>query len=184
VAVETGTVLAFQTVMKTEKAPLKCYIAAFTNAKMDPYLESNGFSKGMICFAIPALGILFRCRTEGRIIDLEFSALFSLLEFIKSKLENEKVKSVQVLSSNPELVFAFSDKSPHMRKGTARRALLDQYARIMRIAVSYSRPVENRALLSPAEYPSLPVDRNVNLDIDKNELTKVEFKPIQKGIKI
>lgn len=180
----TGTVLALYYPMKTEKTSLKCYIAAFANAKMDPYLEVNGFSRGMICFAIPDYGILFRCRTEGRMIDLEFSALFSLLEFVKSKLEGEKVKDVQVLSSSPELVFSFSEKSPHMRKGTARRTLLDQYARAMRISVAYAKPSDNRALLSPAEYPSLPADKEVKLDIDKKELARTEFKPIQKGVKI
>ncbi len=170
--------------MKAKKLALNCYIAAFANSRLDPFLESNGFSRGMICFAIPAFGILFRCRTEGRLIDLEFSALFSLLEFIKSKLGGEKVGSVKVFSSNPELVFAFTEKSPHMRKGTPRRTLLDQYAKAMRIAVGYTKPAENRALVSPAEYPSVPAGREVRLEIDKGELNKIEFKPFQKGIKI
>ncbi|UCG60595.1 MAG: hypothetical protein JSV52_09685 [Candidatus Zixiibacteriota bacterium] len=170
--------------MKNKKPAVCCYIAAFTNARLDSFLEDNGFSKGMICFAIPTYGIMFRCRTEGRLIDLEFSALFSLLEFVKSKLEGEKIKSLQIFSSNPELVFAFTEKSPHMRKGSSRRTLLDQYAKSMQIAIGYSKPAENRALTSPAEYPSVPNDRVVKLNIDKSELTKVEFKPFQKGIKI
>ena len=90
--------------MKDKKPPIRCYVAAFTNARIDSFLEDNGFSKGMICFAIPAYGIMFRCRTEGRLIDLEFSALFSLLEFVKSKLAEEKIRSLQVFSSNPEHV--------------------------------------------------------------------------------
>ncbi len=138
----------------------------------------------MVCFAIPAFGIMFRCRTEGSLIDLEFSALFSLLEFVKSKLKAEKIGSVQVYSSNPELVFAFAENSPHMKKGTARRTLLNQYAKTFRIAVGYVKPSENRVLISPAEYPSIPSDRTVSLDYDPGELKKIEFKPYQKGVKI
>lgn len=170
--------------MKAEKQSLKCYISAFANSKLDTFLESNGFSKGMVCFAIPAYGILFRCRTQGSLINLEFSAMFSLLEFIKTKLEGEKIKSVQVYSSNPELVFAFSENSPHMKKGGSRRMLLNEYAKLMRIAVGYIKPVDNRALISPAEYPSLPKDKTVSLSIDAADLKKTEFKPFQKGVKI
>ena len=170
--------------MKKEKKPLKCYISAFTNSKLDTFLESNGFSKGIVCFAIPAYGILFRCRTQGSLINLEFSALFSLLEFIKTKLEGEKIRSVQVYSSNPELVFAFSENSPHMKKGGARRTLLNEYARLMHIAVGYIKPVDNRALVSPAEYPSLPEHKSVNLSMDPADLKKTDFRPFQKGVKI
>ena len=170
--------------MDKAKRPLRCYIAAFTNASLDPFLESRGFSKGMVCFSIPDYGILFRCRTRGNSIDLEFGAMFSLLEFIKTKLTNEKIKSIQVFSSNPELVFAFTEKSPHMKKGSARRSLLDQYAKLMKIAVGYTKPVDNRALVSPAEYPSLPKDKNLDLEFDRTELGKTELKPFQKGVKI
>ncbi|UCE25841.1 MAG: hypothetical protein JSU74_07305 [Candidatus Zixiibacteriota bacterium] len=163
---------------------MKCYIAAFANRRLDPFLESNGFSRGMVCFAIPAFGIMFRCRTEGNMIDLEFSALFSLLEFVKSKLKAEKVGAVQIYSSNPQLVFSFAENSPQMKKGTARRTLLNQYAKAFQIAVGYVKPSENRALVSPAEYPSLPSDRTIDLDYDTVDLKKIEFKPYQKGIKI
>jgi len=170
--------------MKQSIKPLQCYIAAFNNTRLDPFLESRGFSKGMVCFAIPAYGILFRCRSQGRVVDLEFGAIFSLLEFIKTKLQGEKIKSVQVYSSNPELVFAFTENSPQMRKGSARRLLLNEYARLMKIAVGYVKPADNRALISPAEYPSLPADKTVALNFDSSDLKRLDFKPFQKGIKI
>lgn len=170
--------------MKQGENPLRCYIAAFNNARLDPFLESHGFSKGIVCFAIPDYGILFRCRSQGRVVDLEFGAIFSLLEFIRAKLKDENIKSVQVYSSNPELVFAFTENSPHMQKGSPRRLLLNEFARTMKIAVGYVKPGDNRALISPAEYPSLPADKSLKLHLDPKELKKIEFRPFQKGVKI
>ncbi len=170
--------------MSEKKPQLKCYIAAFNSPKLDPFLESNGFSRGVICFSIPSLGILFRCRTEGGLLDLEFGALFSLLEFVKSKLAEEKIASVQIFSSNPQLVFSFTENSTYMKTGSVRRKLLEEYARKFRVAVGYIAPVDNRALISPAEYPSLPVDKNVKLNFDPEDLKKIEFKPYQKGVKV
>ncbi|UCD62778.1 MAG: hypothetical protein JSW34_08405 [Candidatus Zixiibacteriota bacterium] len=138
----------------------------------------------MICFAIPDYGILFRCRTEGSLLDLEFSAFFSLLEFVKSKLKEENIRNVEIYSSNPTFVFSFSKNSASMPVGSARRQLLSQYLKAMKIAVSYVKPVANKALLSPAHYPSLPADQTVKLNLDPADLNRVEFKPFQTGVKV
>lgn len=170
--------------MKVKRSPVRCYIAAFNNPRIDPVLEREGFSKGMICFAIPDFGVLFRCRTSGAILDLEFGALLSLLEFVKTKLKDEKIKEVQVLSSNPQMVFSFAGKADASEASRLRRRLLGEYSRELKVALSYVKPVENRALVSPAEYPSVPVGKDVHLSVDSDELTKTEFKPFQKGVKI
>lgn len=170
--------------MSKPDKPLRCYVAAFHNTRLDPFLESRGFSKGMICFAIPAYGILFRCRSTGPVVDLEFSAIFSLLEFIKTKMHDERIKSIRIYSSNPELVFAFTENSPHIQDGSPRRLLLNGYAKSMKIGVSYVKPAANRALVSPAEYPSLPLGKRVALQFDSKDLNRVDFKPFQKGVKV
>lgn len=170
--------------MKVKRAPLKCFIAAFNNPRIDPVLERQGFAKGMVCFSIPDYGVLFRCRTSGSILDLEFGAMLSLLEFVKTKLSEEKIKQVQVLSSNPQLVFSFAGKSDVASADKVRKRLLGDYAKDFKIAIGYVKPPENRALTSPAEYPSVPVGKDVHLNMDTAELSKTEFKPLQKGVKI
>ena len=71
--------------MKETSSVLTGYIAAYRIPSLDPYLEKLGFSKGMILFSIPELGIVFRCRVDGRLIDLEFGAFFALLKIIQTK---------------------------------------------------------------------------------------------------
>ena len=161
-----------------------CYISSFEHRSMDPILAAQGISKGIISFAVPDFGVLFRCQSEGNIVDMEFSAFFSLLEFIRSKLKNEKIQSVQLFSSNPHFVFSFSSYSDRLKEGTAYRQLLNEFTKVMTVSVGYIKPLSNKALISPADYPSIPQDKNVRIAFSQEELHKTEFKPIQKGVKL
>ncbi len=162
----------------------KCYICGLINRQIDPYLEANGFTHGILSFSIPDFGILFRCRTEGQPIDLEFAAFFALMEFIRGKLTDQQISSIQVFSSNPEFVFAFTGESPHLKPGTARRKLLDEHAAKVKIAIGYIKPLENQALVSTADYPSMPEGHRIHITYEPPEFKRVEFKPFQKGIKL
>ncbi len=167
-----------------ESSPTKCFIAGFENRRIDFYLEAQGFTRGMISFAIPSYGILFKCRTGGNLVELEFAALFSLLEFIKTRLKDEKVNDIMVLSSNPELVFAFTGQSAYLKSGTGHRKLLDEYLAQIKMSVGYIQPVNNNALISPADYPSMPDHDKVALQPDAAEPGMPQFKPFQKGIRL
>lgn len=168
--------------MRAGKEPVKCYVAALRNQKIDSILECHGFAKGVISFAIPDYGILFRCRTEGSLIDLEFVALFALLEFLKTRLKDEKLNNILILSSNPEFIFSFAGNSGHLEPGTARRRLLDEFASMAKLAVRYIKGVENKALVSPADCPSMPIDQNISLKPSTGDSEKSEFKPFQRGV--
>lgn len=168
--------------MPTEPSFLKCYTASFLGSTMDSLLAEKGFARGVIVFAIPDFGILFRCRALGNVIDLEFAAYFALLRFIKTRLADQDIKAVQVFSSNPEFVFAFTPKSPHLADNEKRRRLLREYGRTFTLAVSYVRPVDNKALLSPGDFPSLPEGVNIDLSLDQSGRRKATIKPFSKGI--
>ncbi|MDH4156393.1 MAG: hypothetical protein OEW00_03845 [candidate division Zixibacteria bacterium] len=152
------------------------------NPRIDAFLDKNGFSRGLIVFAIPSHGILFRCRAAGELLDLEFGALFSLLEFITSSLADEKIAAVHVVSSNPEFVFAFTGSSRHLSEGSERRKLLTEYGRRHRLSVGYVEPINNKAFMPPSDYPSVPENRAVNLKLDDKNLDRQTFKPFQKGV--
>ncbi len=167
----------------TKKAgPVECYIHSCPQTDMEDYLETNGFAKGMILFAIPGYGVLFKCRAVGDHLDLEFGAFFSLLRFIKTSLEKEKIKSVRVHSSNPEFVFALSNGSKHLAEHPERKEMLTKALQSAKVEVSYIRRVDNKALISPVEYPSTPENQTPAIKPSPDEQTKMQFKPIQKGI--
>lgn len=170
--------------MKSANKPQKAFIASYLISDMDPFLRRHGFLQGMILFAIPDLGVLFRCRATGNRVDMEFAALFSMLRFLKTRLKSPKVKEVKVLSSDPEFLFAFSGKSKHLRKGSERLRLLQEYSKKLKIEVGYIKISKNKALISTADYPSAPADSSIKLFHDKSEPVRTTFKPFQKGINI
>ncbi|MBI5265707.1 MAG: hypothetical protein HY851_00595 [candidate division Zixibacteria bacterium] len=160
------------------------YIAAIERPIIDQYLGQQGFSKGLILFAVPDYGIVFKCLADGSPVDLEFGAFFALLKFVETSLAAEKISQLHILSSNPEFVFAFTGHSGHLTPGSSREQLLEQHARQLKFDVAYIEPWNNQTRVSVVDFPSVPEGRKVTV---KSKLTTgrvVGFKPLQKGIKV
>jgi len=164
--------------------PVECHISSFVHPQMEAYLEANGFARGMILFSIPGYGVLFKCRAQGRPVDLEFGAFFALLRFIKKSLGKEKIKAVHVHSSNPEFVFALANSSSEVSQNPERKKMLTRNMKDFQITVSYTAPINNKTLVPPSEYPSTPEGQTPPLKPDVGREIKTEFRPIQKGINL
>jgi len=169
--------------MNKSDRPLRCYVAAVHNSQIDPDLERRGFCRSMIVFAIPSLGVQYRCRARGELIDLEFGALFSLLKFIRSRLKDEGIKAVRVASSNPEFIFAFTGNSRHLTEGSTRRRMLSKYQRQLDLLIEYVEPARNRALASPADYPSIPKAAKPVIEPDQFD-NGTRFQRFQRGLRL
>ena len=169
--------------MKKTSLALTAYIAAYRIPSFDPCLEKLGFTKGMILFSIPELGILFRCRVDGKLIDLEFAAFFALLKFIQTKLAGQKVKALRVLSSNPEFLFAFTKSGNPNLLTPEREGLLAEYRKKHQIEIAYVEARSNEALVPAANCPPLPVSRQFKLPRNPDS-DKPQFKPFQTGFKL
>ena len=163
---------------------LNCYIGSTTRSHFDPYLEREGISHGLVMFAAPDIGLMFRCRAEGVSIDLEFGAFFSLLKFLKTYLVKGAAHDLRVHSSNPEFVLSFRPNSRHLQKGTAREQLLKEFLKDYTIEVRYVEPRDNRCLLSPSEYPSLPNGYTSLLKPNVKSDNRSEFRPLQRGVQL
>jgi len=170
--------------MSQNKVSLKCYIGSTTRSHLDPYLEQQGISHGLVMFAAPEIGLMFRCRAEGERIDLEFGAFFSLLKFLKTYLVKDATHDLRVYSSNPEFVLSFRPNSRHLAKGTAREQLLQEFLKEYRIEICYVEPRDNRCLVSPLDYPSLPDGYTSVLKPNVKSDNRSEFRPLQRGIQL
>jgi len=138
----------------------------------------------MVGFAIPDYGILFRCRVKGEKLDLEFGSFFALLGFIKTRLNDLKIKAVQVMSSNPHFVFSFSGNKEIINNNKERRKLLESYSKKYSIAIAYIKPIDNMAMFSPSEYASLPVHYKIAFKPDMSESKKIKIMPFNPGLSI
>ena len=170
--------------MQKPASSLRCYVASVSSAHLDPFLEREGFGHGLVMFAVPDIGLMFRCRAEGERIDLEFGAFFSLLKFLKTYLVTDTIRDLYVCSSNPEFVLSFRPNSRHLATGTTREVLLREYLRDFRIHVAFVEPQHNRCLVSPVEYPSLPEGVKTVLKPNVKSDKRSEFKPFQRGIRL
>lgn len=159
-----------------------CYIGAVLKRSLDPFLAENGFARGLISFALPEFGILFKCCIEGEPVELEFAAFFSLLKFLTTTLSGEKIKSIRVFSSMPEFVFSFTGKGKYLSEDSLKYKMLKDYSSKLAISISFIEKKNNRSLISPADYPSLPEDQVIKLDYDFNKEKQIKIKPFQKGI--
>ncbi len=169
--------------MTKKERKVTCYIASYRIKELDSFLEKNGFFPGMLLFSIPDYGIIYRCRVSGELLEMEFAAFFALIQFTKTDLEGEKINALEVISSMPEFIFSFTEHSPFMKKDSAHKKLLIELSRDITIGVKYISKKENKALISAADYPSVPDPKKVKLSINKKELTKTSFQQFQKGVR-
>ncbi len=176
-------VIALWPVM-TGKEPLACYIGSFVNSSIEPYLEERRFCHGLVMFAIPDLGVMFRCRAEGCPIDLEFAAFFGLLKFLKTRMGADRPENLVVYSSSPQFVFSFNGHSRNLAPGSERDKLLREFLVDFEIGVQFVEAPKNRAWLSPADYPSMPAGQTISLKPDPSEQRRAVVKPFQRGIKL
>jgi hypothetical protein len=163
---------------------LPCYISAFHNTRIDSFLERHGFTRSLLAFAIPDLGILFKCRADSESIDLEFAAFFALLKFIKTSLKEQQIKDILVHSSNAEFVFAFVAGSSHLVDGSPRKKLLREYVNGLNVAVTYVEPYKNKTRVPPDDCPKFPGDKQPVLKPEAADWRSQGFQPFQRGIKL
>jgi hypothetical protein len=180
----SGISVALEEAMSQKSMALNCYIGSSAREHFDPYLEEQGISHGLVMFAAPEIGLMFRCRAEGESIDLEFGAFFSLLKFLKTYLIKDAAHDLRVYSSNPEFVLSFRPSSHHLAKGTARELLLREFQKEYAIQVCYIESRDNRCLISPSEYPSLPKGYTSLLKPNVKSDNRSEFRPLQRGIQL
>jgi len=170
--------------MKIKPKPLDCYIGSFTRPLQEAYLEANGFSRGMILFSIPSHGVLFKCRADGDLLDLEFGAFFSLLRFIKTSLAKEKITSIRVHSSNCEFVFALKNNSRQVQGRRQRARMLKEYRNLFDIQTSLVSAIKNQTSVAPGDFSSTPKDQTPSIKPRPGKRSKIRFGPIHKGLSL
>ena len=170
--------------MKLSTGPIECYIGAFEAPLREEYLETRGFSRGMILFAIPAYGVLFRCRASGDLLDLEFGAFFSLLRFIKTSLSKEQITKLRVLSSNPEFVFTMMNRGPGLEDRPKRAKMLRKYLSHFEVQTGLVPAHKNQARLAPGDFCSTPKHLTPPVKPSRPSQATIRFRPIQKGLSL
>jgi len=155
---------------------IKCFIAAKTNSS-DKSLRQNG----LVSFAIPDLGILFRASYFGSYYELEYMSLLSLLRFIELNrpvFENQKI---DIYCTSSILVYQVSQNAFCPKELEKHKNLAIAYKNILKFSLNWIPDAENRAEKGMLDLPPLKDSSRMNL---KDESFNFNFADIHKKNKI
>ncbi len=142
---------------------IKCFISAKT-WEGDKEKKQNG----LISFAIPDLGILFKTRYFGSYYELEYISLVALLRFIELNLKAFQNQKLNVLCSSPLLVYQMSENAVCQKEVAPHRNLALAYKKKLKFSLSWVPESENRAQNRMMNLPPLKNSYDFNFeDIQK-----------------
>jgi len=142
---------------------IKCFISAKTLVQ-DKETRQNG----LISFAIPDLGILFKARYFGSYYELEYISLLALLHFIEKNYKAFEGQKINVLCSSSLLVYQMSENSLCQRELERHRNLALAYKKKLKFSLSWVPESENRAQSGMMDLPPLKNSFDFNFeDIQK-----------------
>jgi hypothetical protein len=127
---------------------LKCYVSGRP--------ISADSRKGILCFAVPELGILFRCAAEGNRTSLEVVAFLSFLRFAEHNLDLFKRKTLDVYSDFPALVYLVNERSAPNEQSLQVLNQVREVARKVSFTLHWIDSDRNRAAQSIRNIPSVP----------------------------
>ena len=140
---------------------IKCFIAAKTN-----HQDKSIRQKGLVSFAIPDLGVLFRTSSLGSHYELEYMSLLSLLRFIelnRPAFENQKI---DIYSTNSLLVYQVSQNAFCEKELERHKNLAVAYKNTLNFSLSWIPQSENRAEKGMLDLPPLKNSFRMNLSFD------------------
>jgi hypothetical protein len=126
--------------MKRIEPRIKCFITAKVK-QADKSLRQNG----LVSFAIPDWGILFRASYVGSYYELEYMSLLSLLRFVelnRPAFENHKI---DIYSTSSILVYQVSQNAFCQKEIERHKNLAVAYKNIIDFSLNWIPQSENRA---------------------------------------
>jgi hypothetical protein len=164
---------------------VKCFIAAKTNHR-DRTIRQNG----LVSFAIPDLGILFRTCRFGSHYELEYISLLSLLHFIELNQATFKNQKMDIFSTSSLLVYQVDQNAFCQKELEKYKRLAVAYKNTLKFSLSWVPESENRAEKGMLDLPPLKNSFTMNFSFDSGLVTEgqdeafnFDFKNIRKKFK-
>lgn len=145
---------------------IRCFISVKT---LLPNKEKK--QNGLIGFAIPDLGVLFKERYFGSHYELEYVSLLVLLHFIELNHKAVEGQKINILCSSPLLVYQMSENRACQKEVERYRNLALAYKRKLQFSLSWVPESENRAQNGMMDLPPLKNSLDFNFeDIHKKHV--------------
>jgi len=126
----------------------------------------DGKPHGLIGFAIPELGVIYRSRHRGTTYECQYAGLLALLKFIDLNKKQFDETEFQVLSDSTLVVYQISHRRLITKELTSLYNAALNYKRKVNYRVSWVPRQENIAIIGINQSPPFRSDLELNLDID------------------
>ena len=137
---------------------IKCFISAKTN-----HQDKSRRQNGLVSFAIPDLGILFRTSCLGSYYELEYMSLLSLLRFIELNREAFKNQKIDIYCTSSLLVYQVNQNVFCQKELEKHKNLAIAYKNILNFSLSWIPDTENRTEKGMLDLPPLKNSFKMNL---------------------
>jgi hypothetical protein len=138
---------------------LKCYISVKT------YLQDKEKKQtGLVSFAIPDLGVLFKARYLGSHYELEYVSLLALAGFIERNGKALKGQKFSFLCSSPLLVYQMTQNTLCQKEVQRHRNLALAYKRKLDFSLSWIPESQNPACNGMMDLP--PIKAQFDFDFE------------------
>jgi hypothetical protein len=142
-----------------KRLEIKCYFSAKT-----PERDKLKKQSGLICFAIPGVGVVYKTKSFGSQYELEYISFLSLLRFIEVNRKAFENQKINIMCSSPLLVYQMNENSGCLSELRQYRHLALVYKQRLNFSLSWVPEAENRAQNGMMDLPPLKVAFDFNFE--------------------
>lgn len=132
---------------------MKCYFHG-TNSSDD----TNAKDGGVISFAIPDIGVVYRTKCKGDRFECEYLALSALLEFLSANHEVISSQNIEILGDSAVVVYQLNGKMPVFSRLQSHYRRVERYKDKIKFKVAWTPASLNRAAMVVPKLPPLKAE--------------------------
>ncbi len=126
-------------------------------------LEADSRTKrGIVAFAVPDLGILFKSNFSGWQIECEYMALLTFLRFVEKNPKVFAHNRIEILSSSASLVFDATGKAPRHVRARKFKKTVEHFRKKIPFSLHWIAEQDNPTLEGVFDLPPLSSPPAIN----------------------
>jgi len=145
---------------------MKCYFHGSVNGE-----DRLSHQLGTVSFAIPDIGIIFRSRWTGNLIECQYAALLSLLQFLEKNKKLLKDNKVEILTDASVVVYQVTKDDFIYKSIESYYRLVQTYKSKFAFKVHWIPEKENTAFHGLVGTPPMKPSVEIQYDIKNADKT-------------
>ncbi len=158
IAIKAYSLLFTNTVI--EEVKMRCYFYGSVGGEDQLVRQA-----GTVSFAVPDIGVIFRSRWSGNLLECQYAALLSLLRFIETNAKLFKDKNIDILTDASVIVYQLSKDTFIFKNIEPYYRLVQTYKSKFPFSLHWIPQKENPANHGLNETPPLKPSVEINYDI-------------------